>query len=164
MSETATPAPLAPGDAVPAVTLTGADGAPIELAACVGAPLVVYFYPKDDTSGCTREAQEFSERIDAFAALGARVIGVSKDTPARHQKFTAKYGLTVPLASDEDGTAMAAFGVWVEKQLYGKRYMGIERSTFLFDAAGRLAKAWRKVKVPGHAEAVLDAVRALGDA
>ena len=164
MSETATSAPLAPGDAVPAVTLTGADGAPIELAACVGAPLVVYFYPKDDTSGCTREAQEFSERIDAFAALGARVIGVSKDSPARHQKFTAKYGLTVPLASDEDGVAMAAFGVWVEKQLYGKRYMGIERSTFLFDAAGRLAKAWRKVKVPGHAEAVLDAVRALGDA
>lgn len=164
MSEAEMPAPLAPGDAVPAVTLTAADGSAIDLKACIGAPLVVYFYPKDDTSGCTREAQEFSERIDAFAALGARVIGVSKDSPARHQKFTAKYALTVPLASDEDGTAMAAFGVWVEKQLYGKRYMGIERSTFLFDAAGRLAKAWRKVKVPGHAEAVLDAVRALGDA
>ena len=120
---------------------------------------MLYFYPKDDTSGCTREAQDFSALYPDFQALGADVLGVSRDTPARHQKFTAKYDLTVPLASDDTEAAMQAFGVWVEKQLYGKTYMGIDRSTFLFDANGALARAWRKVRVPGHAEQVLAALR-----
>lgn len=142
---------------IPAVTVTAPDGARIALADLP--PAVIYFYPKADTPGCTREAQEFSALADDFAAAGVRVIGISKDSPARHGKFAAKHGLTVALASDEDGSACDAFGVWGEKQLYGKTYMGIERATFLFGADGRLAKAWRKVKVPGHAEAVLAAAR-----
>lgn len=146
---------------LPDVALTTPEGERLSLRSFLGHPLVVYFYPKDDTSGCTREAQAFSELAPEFAALGARVLGVSKDSPAKHQKFIAKYDLMVPLASDEDGSAMEAFGVWVEKSLYGRRYMGIERATFLFDAGGRLVRAWHKVKVVGHAQAVLDAVRAL---
>lgn len=149
------------GDRIPAVTLQDSEGGAISLADYVGRPLVLYFYPKDDTTGCTREAQEFSALMPEFAALGARVLGVSKDAPARHQKFIAKYELSVPLATDVDDQALAAFGVWVEKQLYGKRYMGIDRSTFLFDAAGILVRAWRKVRVPGHVDAVLEAARAL---
>ncbi len=149
------------GDRIPAVTLQDSGGGTITLADYVGRPLVLYFYPKDDTSGCTREAQDFSTLMPEFAALNARVLGVSKDPPARHQKFIAKYELGVPLATDTDDQALAAFGVWVEKQLYGKRYMGIDRSTFLFDASGVLVRAWRKVRVPGHAEAVLEAARAL---
>ena len=145
------------GATIPAVTVTAPDGARIALADLP--PAVIYFYPKADTPGCTREAQEFSALADDFAAAGVRVIGISKDPPARHGKFAAKHGLTVALASDEDGSACDAFGVWGEKQLYGKTYMGIERATFLFGADGRLAKAWRKVKVPGHAEAVLIAAR-----
>jgi len=149
------------GDRIPAVTLQDSEGGAISLADYVGRPLVLYFYPKDDTTGCTREAQDFSALMPEFAAIGARVLGVSKDPPARHQKFIAKYGLSVPLATDTDDQALAAFGVWVEKQLYGKRYMGIDRSTFLFDAAGILVRAWRKVRVPGHVDAVLEAARAL---
>ncbi|MEN3746160.1 peroxiredoxin [Sphingomonas sp. HF-S3] len=149
------------GDRIPAVTLQDSEGGAISLADYVGRPLVLYFYPKDDTTGCTREAQEFSALMPEFAALGARVLGVSKDPPARHQKFITKYELSVPLATDADDQALAAFGVWVEKQLYGKRYMGIDRSTFLFDAAGILVRAWRKVRVPGHVDAVLEAARAL---
>jgi len=148
------------GDPIPAVTVTTAEGQPLALGDVAG-PLVVYFYPKDDTSGCTREAQDFTALAEAFRSAGVRVIGISKDSPARHQKFAAKYELTVELASDEDGTACEAFGVWGEKKLYGKTYMGIERATFLFDREGRLATSWRKVKVPGHAEAVLEAARAL---
>ncbi|MBM3929046.1 MAG: peroxiredoxin [Sphingomonadales bacterium] len=149
------------GDPIPDVTLAGADG-PIRLTDYRGAPFVLYFYPKDDTPGCTREAQDFSALAPDFAAAGVALLGVSKDSPAKHAKFTAKHGLSVPLASDDDdGTALQAFGAWVEKSLYGKKYMGIDRSTFLFDADGTLAKAWRKVKVPGHAEAVLAAARAL---
>lgn len=149
------------GDAIPDLTLAGADG-PIRLADYRGKPLVLYFYPKDDTPGCTREAQDFSERAADFAAAGVALLGVSKDPPAKHAKFTAKHGLTVPLASDDDdGTVLQAFGAWVEKSLYGKKYMGIDRSTFLFDADGTLVKSWRKVKVPGHAEAVLAAAKAL---
>ncbi|MDT8757344.1 peroxiredoxin [Sphingomonas psychrotolerans] len=147
---------IEPGDSLPAVTLEGSDG-PLALAAR-GRPLVLYFYPKDDTAGCTREAQDFSALLPEFEALGADVLGVSKDNAAKHRKFTEKYDLTVPLATD-DGTVMEAFGVWVEKQLYGRRYMGIDRSTFLFDAEGKLFRAWRKVRVPGHAEAVLAAAR-----
>jgi peroxiredoxin Q/BCP len=148
------------GDAIPAVGVTDADGGTIDLAA-LPRPLVVYFYPKDDTAGCTREAQDFTALAADFAAAGAQVLGISKDPPAAHAKFIAKHDLGIPLASDLDGAACAAFGVWVEKNMYGRKYMGIERATFLFGADGTLAKAWRKVKVPGHAAAVLAAVRAL---
>ncbi len=146
------------GATIPAVTVTTADGTAIRLSD-LPLPAVIYFYPKDDTSGCTREAQDFSTLAGEFAALGASVMGISKDPPKSHGKFIAKYDLTVTLGSDEDGSACDAFGVWGEKQMYGKTYMGIERATFLFGADGRLAKAWRKVKVPGHAAAVLEAVR-----
>ncbi len=149
-----------PGDAIPAVTVTGADGAPLALGA-LGGPLVIYFYPKDDTSGCTKEAQDFTALAGDFAAAGVRVIGLSRDTPASHAKFAAKHGLTVELASDPDAAAAEAFGVWGERKLYGRTYMGVERSTFLFGSDGRLAQAWRKVRLPGHADAVLAAARAL---
>ena len=149
------------GDPLPDVTVTLADGATLRLADLKTKVAIVYFYPKDDTPGCTREAKDFSELADAFAAIGATVLGISKDSPDRHAKFVAKHALTVRLASDVDGTACDAFGTWGEKQLYGKTYMGIERATFLFAADGTLAKAWRKVKVPGHAETVLQAARAI---
>nr|WP_237243412.1 peroxiredoxin [Sphingomonas sp. LK11] len=148
------------GDAIPAVTVTTANDEKLALGDLTG-PLVVYFYPKDDTSGCTREAQDFTALAGDFAGAGVRVIGISKDSPAKHRKFTEKYTLAVELVSDEDGTACEAFGVWGEKKLYGKTYMGIERATFLFDRDGKLAQSWRKVKVPGHAEAVLEAARVL---
>ncbi|AQR75750.1 peroxiredoxin [Sphingomonas sp. LM7] len=147
------------GDRLPAVELEGADG-PFRLADHQG-PLVLYFYPKDDTAGCTREAQDFSALLPEFAALGVELLGVSKDSAAKHGKFAVKYDLTVPLATDAEGVAMEAFGVWVEKQLYGRRYMGVDRSTFLFAADGTLFRAWRKVRVPGHAEAVLAAAKAM---
>jgi thioredoxin-dependent peroxiredoxin len=147
---------IEPGDALPEVELEGPEGR-IALAGQGGA-LLLYFYPKDDTAGCTREAQDFSALLPDFAALGVKLLGVSKDSAAKHRKFSEKYGLTVPLATD-DGSAMEAFGVWVEKQLYGRRYMGVDRSTFLFDGEGKLFRAWRKVRVPGHAEAVLAAAR-----
>jgi peroxiredoxin Q/BCP len=149
------------GATLPDVTLTAPDGRRFGLRDYVGEPLVVYFYPKDDTPGCTREAQEFSAALAEFQALGCVLLGISQDKPAKHQKFIAKYDLAVPLASDEDGTVLAAFGTWIEKQLYGKTYMGIDRSTFLFDGSGTLVRSWRKVRVPGHVDEVLDAVRAL---
>jgi thioredoxin-dependent peroxiredoxin len=149
------------GDPIPAVTVLDANGAALPLATLKGAPAVIYFYPKDDTAGCTREAQDFSALANRFAAAGTRVIGVSKDSPAKHAKFAAKHALTVELATDEDGSVCDAFGVWGEKQLYGRTYMGIERATFLFDGEGRLVRAWRKVRVPSHAEAVLEAAAAL---
>lgn len=145
------------GDTIPAVDLIASDGTPLALRDFVGAPLVVYFYPKDDTPGCTREAQDFSALADEFGVAGVKLLGVSKDSPAKHTKFIAKHALRVALATDADDAAMAAFGVWVEKSMYGKSYMGIERSTFLFDAQGDLVRAWRKVKVPGHTAAVLEA-------
>jgi peroxiredoxin Q/BCP len=126
-----------------------------------GAPLVLYFYPKDDTTGCTKEAQEFSERAADFTEAGTAVVGISKDTVAKHDKFSAKYDLKVELGSDVDGTMCEAFGVWVEKTLYGRKYMGIERATFLIGSDGKLREIWRKVKVAGHAETVLKAVQAL---
>ncbi len=147
------------GSMVPDVAIT-IDDAVISLTS-LGAPLVVYFYPKDDTAGCTTEAKDFSALADAFAAAGVAVIGISKDTPASHAKFTAKHGLAVRLGSDVEGAACDAFGVWVEKAMYGRKYMGIERATFLFGADRTLAKAWRKVRVAGHAEAVLAAANAL---
>ena len=139
---------------------TLSDGCSLNLAA-PGAPLVLYFYPKDDTSGCTRQAQDFTEMADTFAAAGAKIVGVSRDDMKKHDKFIAKYDLTVPLASDGDGAISDAFGTWVQKSMYGRKYMGMERSTFLIGADGRVVREWRKVKVPGHAEEVLAAVRAL---
>ena len=138
---------VALGDPIPDVKLLDADGATIDLAAMAGAPLVVYFYPKADTPGCTVEAQDFTRLAPDFAHLNAQVLAVSRDAPARLCKFRDKYGLTVRLASDEAGTVCEAFGTWVEKQNYGKTYMGIERSTFLFGADGKLAREWRKVRV-----------------
>ena len=150
------------GGTLPAIELATPSGDRLNLRDYVGKIFVLYFYPKDDTSGCTREAQDFRSHYAEFQALGAAVLGVSRDTPAKHQKFIDKYDLTVPLATDDSDAAMQAFGVWVEKKLYGKTYMGIDRSTFLFDAAGILVRDWRKVKVPGHVIDVLEAVRALG--
>ena len=148
------------GGQVPALMALLSDGRPLNLAA-PGAPVVLYFYPKDDTSGCTQEAQEFTALAKDFAAAGAMVVGVSRDPMAKHVKFVAKYDLAVPLVSDEDGAISDAFGTWVEKSMYGRKYMGMERSTFLIDASGRVVNAWRKIKVPGHAEATLAAVREL---
>ena len=148
------------GDALPGITVDTVDG-PLELRSLAGTPAVIYFYPKDDTTGCTQEAKDFSRLADDFAAAGVVVIGVSKDPLEKHATFSRKHALTVRLASDTDGQACAAFGTWGEKQLYGKTYLGIERATFLFGADGRLARAWRKVRVRGHAEAVLDAARGL---
>lgn len=150
------------GATIPDVEATLPDGGPLRLRNLIGQPAVVYFYPKDDTTGCTREAQGFSDRLDAFKAAGATVLGISRDTPAKHRKFIEKHGLTVPLASDETASVTEAFGVWIEKSMYGRKYMGIDRSTFLFDSAGKLVRSWHKVKVPGHVEEVLEAVRALG--
>lgn len=145
------------GDKGPDITVTASDGSRINLAA-PGAPLVLYFYPKDDTSGCTREAQDFTALAGNFAAAGAKIVGVSRDPMKRHEKFIDKYDLKVPLASDEDGRISDAFGTWVEKSMYGRKYMGMERSTFLIGKDGRVIRAWRKVKVPGHADEVLAAV------
>ena len=153
---------LEPGEALPDVALTAPDGDTIRLRDFTGHPLVLYFYPKDDTAGCTREAQDFSAAKAAFELAGVQVLGVSKDPPAKHRKFATKYDLTVSLASDEDGSVCEAFGTWIEKSLYGRKYMGIDRATFLIDADGRIAKLWRKVKVPGHVEQVLAAAEALG--
>src|SRR4051794_955399 len=144
------------GDKAPAINVTASDGSSINLAA-PGQPLVVYFYPKDDTSGCTREAQDFTGLAPEFAKAGVKVIGVSRDPMKKHEKFIGKYGLAVPLVSDEDGRISDAFGTWVEKSMYGSKYMGMERATYLIAADGRVLKAWRKVKVPGHAEEVFKA-------
>jgi peroxiredoxin Q/BCP len=153
-------AELDAGARAPDFEMAGADG-PVRLADYAGKALVLYFYPKDDTSGCTKEAQEFSALSADFAAAGAAVLGVSKDSVASHGKFTAKYGLSVPLGSDPEGATLEAYGAWVEKSMYGRKYMGIERSTFLIDGAGVIRRVWRKVKVPGHAAEVLAAVKAL---
>ena len=147
------------GDKIPAIELDTPAGGRIALRDQAGKPFVLYFYPKDDTSGCTREAQDFSALLPEFEALGASVLGVSKDSAIKHQKFISKYDLSVPLATDAESAAMEAFGVWVEKQLYGKRYMGIDRSTFLFAPDGTLFRAWRRVRVPGHAVDVLESVK-----
>ena len=149
------------GTSAPRMTVTASDGSSIDLSN-PGQLLVLYFYPKDDTSGCTREAQDFTALADDFAKAGAKVIGVSRDPMKKHEKFIGKYDLKVPLASDEDGRISEAFATWVEKSMYGRKYMGMERSTFLISPDGRVAKAWRKVKVPGHAQEVLTAARAIG--
>ena len=151
------------GNPMPEVALTGADGERVRLSDFRGKPLVVFFYPKDDTPGCTTENKDFSELAPLFAKAGVALLGVSKDPPAKHAKFTAKHGLTAPLASDAEANGLAeALGIWVEKSLYGRQYMGMERTTYLVDAAGRIARVWRKVKVKGHAAEVLEAAKALG--
>ena len=152
---------LAIGDAIPAVKLLDADGGAIDLESLKGAPLVVYFYPKADTPGCTNEAKDFTELGPDFAALGIPVVGISKDKPAKLKKFADKYGLTVTLASDEPGAMCEAFGTWVEKSLYGRKYMGIERATFLVGSDSKILRVWPKVKVKGHAAEVLEAAKAL---
>jgi len=149
------------GDAVPEVTLKDADGADFTLARYRGKPLVVYFYPKADTPGCTSEAKDFTALAADFAALGMPVVGISRDKPARLKKFAEKYGLTVTLASDEPGEMCEAFGTWVEKSLYGRKYMGIERASFLIGADGKIQRIWPKVKVKGHAAEVLEAAKSL---
>ena len=148
------------GDKVPSLKTVLSDGSSLDLSS-PGGPLVLYFYPKDDTSGCTREAHDFTAVAGDFAKAGARVVGISRDPMKKHDKFIAKYELTVPLASDEDGAISDAFGTWVEKSMYGRKYMGMERSTFLIGGDGRILRAWRKVKVAGHAEDVLATVRKL---
>tara|TARA_R110000787_G_scaffold194164_1_gene305779 strand:- start:711 stop:1172 length:462 start_codon:yes stop_codon:yes gene_type:complete len=145
----------------PDFTLPMTGGGDVTLSALEGAPVVLFFYPRDDTPGCTKEAIGFSADLDAFEAAGTKVFGISRDPMAKHDKFTAKHDLTVPLLSDEDGSVTEDYGVWVEKNMYGKKSMGIERATYLIGADGTIARIWRKVKVPGHVEEVLDAVRAL---
>lgn len=152
---------LKEGDKAPNVTLDLPDGSKTSVAEQAGGILVLYFYPKDDTPGCTTEAQGFTALADDFAKAGATIIGVSKDTPAKHQKFIDKYGLKIRLASDIDGSVCEAFGTWIEKSLYGRNYMGIDRATFLIDKGGSIARIWRKVKVKGHAEEVLAAAQTL---
>jgi thioredoxin-dependent peroxiredoxin len=149
------------GDAAPDFTLPTDGGGSFQLSAQRGSPVVVYFYPKDDTSGCTKEAIAFSEELSAFEAAGAKIIGISPDSAAKHDKFKAKHDLKIILGADEEKQVCDAYGVWVEKSMYGRKYMGVDRSTFLVDADGKIAQAWRKVKVPGHAEAVLKAVKEL---
>jgi thioredoxin-dependent peroxiredoxin len=148
------------GGRAPELKAVASDGSTVALAS-PGKPLVLYFYPKDDTSGCTREAQDFTALAGDFEKAGAKVVGVSRDPMKRHEKFIGKYDLKVLLLSDEDGAISNAFGTWVEKSMYGRKYMGMERATFLIDEDGRVMKAWRKVKVPGHAAEVLEAVKAL---
>ncbi len=149
---------LQEGDPAPDFSLPADGGQRVALSALKGAPVVVYFYPKDDTSGCTKEAVTFSGLAEAFSALGARVVGVSPDTPASHDAFKAKHGMKIALAADPGKEVARSYGVLVEKSMYGRKYMGVERATFLIDSNGRIAQIWRKVRVPGHAEAVLEAV------
>ncbi len=148
-------------DKAPDFTLPLGGGGEIQLTALAGAPVVLFFYPRDDTPGCTNEAIAFTSLLPEFEAAGAKVVGISKDSVAKHEKFAGKHDLKVMLASDEHGTTCEDYGVWTEKKMYGKTFLGIERSTFLIGADGRIARVWPKVKVPGHAEEVLEAVRAL---
>ncbi|SSC73329.1 unnamed protein product [Ciceribacter sp. T2.26MG-112.2] len=154
-------ADLTAGDMAPDFTLPRDGGGTVSLAEMRGSPVVLYFYPKDDTSGCTTEALAFSALADEFAKVDAKVIGLSPDPVKSHDKFVAKHDLSVILASDEEKTVLSVYGVWKEKSMYGRTYMGVERSTFLIDRDGRVAAVWRKVKVAGHAEAVLKAAQSL---
>ncbi|PPD27821.1 MAG: thioredoxin-dependent thiol peroxidase [Hyphomicrobium sp.] len=149
------------GDTAPDFTLPADDGRAIQLKMLRGKAVVLYFYPKDDTPGCTQQAKSFSCLIEEFHKAGARVIGVSPEGTRSHQRFKAKHALAFDLLADEDKIAAERYGTWVEKSMYGKKYMGVERSTFLIDKSGKVAKSWRKVKVPGHAEEVLAEVKAL---
>ncbi len=150
-----------PAGKAPDFVLPADDASPVSLQSFKGRKLVLYFYPKDDTSGCTQEAIDFNRLKKDFETAGAAILGVSPDSAASHAKFKAKHGLDISLASDETKAILEAYGVWVEKSMYGRKYMGVERTTFLIDRAGVVAQVWSKVKVPGHAEAVLAAARAL---
>ena len=152
---------LVEGDPAPDFELPTDGGGRAHLADLKGKPVVIYFYPKDDTSGCTAEAIAFNGLRTQFTAAGATIIGVSPDSAASHDKFKQKHDLKIALASDPERSALGAYGVWKEKSMYGRNYFGVERSTFLIDRDGRIAKIWRKVKVPGHADEVLAATRAL---
>ncbi|MEI9993214.1 MAG: peroxiredoxin [Rhizomicrobium sp.] len=152
---------LAPGDKAPKFRLAGDGGADVSSAALKGKPYVLYFYPKDDTAGCTKEAVGFSESHKTFESLGVTVIGVSKDSTASHDRFKAKYKLKIALASDPETKTAEDYGVWVEKSMYGRKYMGMERATFLVDGHGVIRNIWRKVKVAGHVADVLAAAKAL---
>ena len=145
----------------PDFTLPRDGGETVTLSALRPGAVVLFFYPRDDTSGCTKEATGFTERAGEFEALGVTVLGVSTDSVASHEKFRDKHGLSMPLLSDAEGQTCEAYGVWKEKNMYGKKFFGIERSTFLIDGDGRIVREWRKVKVPGHVDAVLEAARAL---
>ena len=150
------------GDAMPDVALETPDGGSVKVSDFAGRKLVVFFYPKDDTPGCTTENKDFTELAEKFAAAGTALLGVSKDPPARHRKFAEKYGLTSPLASDAAEHGLSdALGIWTEKQNYGRTYMGMVRTTYLVGADGRIARIWDKVKVKGHAAEVLEAAKAL---
>lgn len=149
------------GEMAPDFTLPTDGGGSVTLSELRGQNVVVYFYPKDDTPGCTKEAIAFTEHLDAFKAANTVIIGVSKDTVAKHEKFKAKHNLGVILGSDEDGAMIETYGVWVEKNMYGKKYMGIQRATFLIGEDGTVQASWPKVRVPGHVEAVLDAAQTL---
>jgi peroxiredoxin Q/BCP len=151
---------LTPGTRAPAFKLATDDGE-ISTAGLKGKPFIVYFYPKDDTTGCTREAISFSEEQDAFDKLGIAVIGISKDSVASHRKFKIKHGIKITLASDPDLETAQKYGVWIEKSMYGRRYMGMDRATFLVDAKGFIRQIWRKVRVPGHVAVVLEAAARL---
>lgn len=150
---------LQDGENAPDFSLPDDAGSVVRLSKLKGRPVVVYFYPKDDTSGCTQEAKDFSCLADQFAKAGADVVGISPDSAASHKKFKTKYDLPLRLLADENKDAANAYGVWVEKSMYGRKYMGVERSTFLIDS--KIVRSWRKVKIPGHAEDVLAAVKAL---
>lgn len=149
------------GDKAPDFKLPTDGGGTCALSDFAGKPLILYFYPKDDTPGCTTEAQGFRDAMPDFAKCGAAIVGVSKDTVKKHDRFKAKHDLNFALISDEEGTLCESYGVWVEKNLYGRKYMGIERATFLIDGTGKINEVWRKVRVKGHVDKVLAAVQAL---
>lgn len=149
------------GESAPDFKLPADGGGEVSLSSFKGRPVVLYFYPKDDTTGCTKEAIGFRDALPEFDKAGAAVIGVSKDSVARHDRFKAKHDLNFPLVSDEAGELCEAYGTWVEKSMYGRKYMGIERATFLIGPDGNIRNVWRKVKVPGHVDEVLSAVKAL---
>jgi len=149
------------GDKGPGFSLAADGGGKVSLKDFAGKPVVLYFYPKDDTSGCTKEALDFAAAAAKFKKLGVSIVGVSKDSVASHDKFKTKHKLNFALASDPDGAIIESYGSWVEKSMYGRKYMGIDRSTFLIDSKGRIAKIWRKVRVPGHVEEVLAASKDL---
>ena len=153
--------PLQPGDKAPPFTLATDGGGKVKLSELKGQTVVLYFYPKDDTSGCTKEACGFRDNMARLTKAGAVVVGVSRDSVAKHDKFKAKYDLNFALGSDEDGKVCEAYGTWIEKSMYGRKYMGIDRATFLIDGKGIIRNVWRKVKVPGHVDEVLAAAKAL---
>jgi peroxiredoxin Q/BCP len=148
-------------DKAPNFELPNDKGEKIKLSAMKGRIVVLYFYPKDDTSGCTKEAIDFSKKLPEFASADVEVFGISPDSPQKHSKFREKHNLTVHLLADEEKKVLTQYGVWVEKSMYGRRYMGVERSTFLIDRKGKIARIWRKVKVASHADTVLEAAKAL---